>query len=184
MICYKITNIVTGKKYIGLTIRSVEKRWKEHCNSALGGRTNFALAKDIRQYGVDAFIVEEMACAIDGTESLKDLEQTLIKQEDCLSPSGYNLTIGGQYTKYSEETRKKMSITRKGKKQTPEHIENARLARIGLPSKTKGRKRPSSEIEKIKTALIGYTWINNGVKRTRLKQGDILPEGWAKGYKL
>ena len=27
---YKITNKLNGKSYIGLTIRSVEERWKEH----------------------------------------------------------------------------------------------------------------------------------------------------------
>jgi predicted GIY-YIG superfamily endonuclease len=28
---YKITNLIDNKVYIGLTTRTVEARWKEHC---------------------------------------------------------------------------------------------------------------------------------------------------------
>ena len=28
---YKITNLINNKIYIGLTTRTVENRWKEHC---------------------------------------------------------------------------------------------------------------------------------------------------------
>ena len=28
---YKITNDINNKVYIGKTVKSIEKRWKEHC---------------------------------------------------------------------------------------------------------------------------------------------------------
>ena len=36
---YKITNDVNGKVYIGKTLYSVEKRWKEHINDSKRERT-------------------------------------------------------------------------------------------------------------------------------------------------
>ena len=34
-IVYKITNVLNGKIYIGITTRTLEERWQQHCYDAL-----------------------------------------------------------------------------------------------------------------------------------------------------
>ena len=52
---------------------------------------------------------------------------------------------------HSEETRRKISEAHKGKPLSKEHIENSRLARLGMPAHNKGI--PMSEEQKLKLSL-------------------------------
>lgn len=58
MIVYKITNKVNNKIYIGQTINSLEQRFSRHKQDALSGRLDTHLARAIRKYGEDNFIIE------------------------------------------------------------------------------------------------------------------------------
>ena len=53
---YKITNIKTGKVYIGKTTRSLNDRLQGHINSADKG-DNFKLSRAIRKYGEENFVI-------------------------------------------------------------------------------------------------------------------------------
>lgn len=79
-----------------------------------------------------------------------------------------NLADGGQGPsgwKASEESKRKKSEKMKGRKQTPEHTENCRLAHIGLKKtqaqiekhrqKMKGRKRSPESVMKQKESVTG-----------------------------
>lgn len=90
---YKITNNINNKIYIGQTIRSLEKRWKEHIfKSKSGTHMNLPLARAIRKYGAENFtisLVEEVA-----DEELNDKEKYYINYYDSYH-TGYNATLGG-----------------------------------------------------------------------------------------
>ena len=47
-VVYKVTNILTGKSYIGKTVNGLEKRWKSHISDAIKNKTDFHSA--IRKY--------------------------------------------------------------------------------------------------------------------------------------
>ena len=117
-IVYCITNVVNGKQYVGQTTRALEARWYYHVYSANKG-LQYALYRSIRKYGAKAFKVEQ----IDFAETLAELnekEAHYILQLKTFIPDGYNMTTGGEGFLRSEETRKKMSEYQQFKPPTSE----------------------------------------------------------------
>jgi predicted GIY-YIG superfamily endonuclease len=110
MIIYKITNLINNKVYIGQTIQTLEKRWSHH--NKLDSNC-YVLNRALKKYGKANFKIEKIAEA-SSREKLNKLEALYIKNYNCLSPNGYNLTTGGDSCVVSEQTRKKMSIAAKG----------------------------------------------------------------------
>ena len=112
---YKITNKVNGKVYVGQS-QDIERRWGEHKRELDNGEhNNKHLQAAYNKYGADNFvweIVEEYEeCELD------DREIFYISEYDSFN-NGYNQTIGGGGTRgyiVSEETKKRMSVARKGK---------------------------------------------------------------------
>ena len=110
MIVYRITNTVNNKIYIGITTKSINIRWKEHCGQG------FLLYKSIKKYGQDNFKVEVVDTATCEQE-LQAKEVEWISNDNSMSPYGYNLTSGGELNKvHCESTRRKMSEAKKGNK--------------------------------------------------------------------
>ena len=95
---YCIRNTITNEKYIGVTRRQIEKRWKEHLREAKKDRAkNRPLYNAINTYGDSSFemsIIEE--CdenkAFDREEYWIETLGTFI--------DGYNMTFGGAGKKY------------------------------------------------------------------------------------
>ena len=58
-IIYKATNILDGKCYIGQTVKILEKRKREHINSALGknNKNLMVFHKAIKKYGEVVLII-------------------------------------------------------------------------------------------------------------------------------
>ena len=103
---YKVTNIQTGAVYIGITTKSVRKRWQQHINSSRSDNLYFHRA--IRKYGVANFKIEQIDEA-NTIDELKQKEQFYIKQYYCCVydpqyEKGYNITFGGdgEYGLYGE----------------------------------------------------------------------------------
>ena len=93
---YSITHKASGKQYIGLTIQTLERRWKYHLEQALAGhiKGDNSLHSAIREFGHDAFEMQ----VIDTGITKKDLEQKeifWIKELQTLAPKGYNISTGG-----------------------------------------------------------------------------------------
>lgn len=84
---YCLTNTVNGKKYIGLTTRTVSARIKEHENA------ESYIGNAIRKHGRDNFTLQVLDKANDLGE-LKEKEIYWINEYDTYN-SGYNQTIGG-----------------------------------------------------------------------------------------
>ena len=125
-IIYKIENTVNGKVYIGQTTSSFNKRYKRegvgiervyNHHKSLKERNihyNVHLLGAIEKYGFEAFTVDEEFDVAYSKEQLDSLEKKYIKEFNCVD-NGYNNTDGGSNGKHSEESRKKMSESRKGK---------------------------------------------------------------------
>lgn len=91
MYCYRITNKINGKKYIGITI-DFEQRMKQHKHMI----SNSLIHKAIIKYGEDNFTYEIIKDNLN-VEEAEALEIETIKQENTLAPNGYNLAKGGLY---------------------------------------------------------------------------------------
>ena len=106
---YKVTCTPTGKHYIGQAREFKHKlgepykygtqgRWNDHVSSSRTSSTAFASA--IREYGKDAFTVQELEKA--SLNSLDALEAKWIETFDCVVPKGYNLMRHSQNKHRSE----------------------------------------------------------------------------------
>lgn len=107
---YKITNIKTGKVYIGKTTKSLNDRLQGHINNADKGN-NFKLSLAIRKYGKENFIIEQIDFA-ETRDELNEKEVYYISEYKSLE-DGYNMTIGGEggntYIDKSDEEMKTIS---------------------------------------------------------------------------
>lgn len=131
---YKITNKINGKIYIGITNQGSGVRYYKHWSDARKGDP-CPIHKAMAKYGKENFTLEIIDFA-DTYEELKEKEKFYIKKFNSMDRSiGYNLTEGGDGTfgrfhseetkekirqkalgrKASEEAKKKMSESRKGK---------------------------------------------------------------------
>lgn len=92
MIVYCITNKVNGKKYIGMTGRTLEQRWNSHCSAARNG-SPFRFHCAIRKYGEDNFIKEILFDNLD-IHSCRTIEEETIIDYNTMH-EGYNAKPGG-----------------------------------------------------------------------------------------
>lgn len=107
---YKITNLINAKVYVGQTTKTVEQRFKGHCNSK---KSHIGLA--IKKYGKINFKIELLAIA-DNQKQLNALEVVYVNNENCLHPNGYNHRAGGdQQGIVSDSTKSKISKSKLGK---------------------------------------------------------------------
>lgn len=128
---YCIENLINNKKYIGQSI-NIEERWYRHKYYLDNNKhQNIHLQNSWNQYGRDAFsfyVLQE--CSLD---YLDDVEKYYINFYNTMDNNkGYNLESGGSSNKrISEETRKKMSGSHKGKILSEDHKVKISQALIG-----------------------------------------------------
>lgn len=91
MYCYRITNKINNKKYIGIT-NNFENRIRQHQRQ----KTDSLIHRAIVKYGEDNFIYEIIASGL-SIEEAEQLEIETIAKEKTLSPVGYNLAKGGMH---------------------------------------------------------------------------------------
>lgn len=137
MICYKITNIVNGKIYIGITRCSLKKRWNEHKSKSRTSKSH--LSKAISKYGFESFKIE----IIKEFVNLNDLYDFEILQIEKFKSNdrmyGYNNSIGGERSslgkKLSIDTRIKISKYQSLRERRPHTLET----RKNMSEAAKGR---------------------------------------------
>lgn len=104
---YSIKNTITGMMYVGQTSTSILTRWRSHVSCSKSGKEcHLHLHRSIRKYGKSSFEVKEVeAINAPSPEKLKDMlnarEKHYIIALNTLSPSGYNMTDGGDATAVS-----------------------------------------------------------------------------------
>ena len=115
---YKITNLVNNKIYIGQTINSIDKRFKQHLSQVNCANICSALYSAFTKYGKENFIIESIVSGEYSREELNELEIFYIKKFDSLSPNGYNLQSGGNSFMVVESVKKQTSEKLKGREIT------------------------------------------------------------------
>ena len=97
---YKITNLINGYSYIGQSV-DIKRRWRNHKNFAFDSQNksyDTPLYRAFRKYGIENFSFEVLQeCTKD---ELNMLERKYIEEFDTFF-NGYNLTLGGDSSKYS-----------------------------------------------------------------------------------
>ncbi len=102
---YAITNSINGKRYVGLTTASIERRFENHirfASSKDGDKT--ILGRAIRKHGASNFSIRELATA-NSSEELSALEVKYIDE----FKSEYNTAEGGLFFRHTEDTKLKIS---------------------------------------------------------------------------
>lgn len=193
---YAIINLVNQKIYIGSS-KNIKKRKRDHFCRLRGDRhENDYLQKAFNRYGVDNF--EFKILKLCKEEDLLKWEQIYINNynstnHDC----GYNLSLKVNNSIISEETGRKISKSRTGKKHSKETKEKIRNALIGhnyrfgykVSEETKrklreintGKKHSKETKEKISELRKGY--IHSEETKKRLSEVMKKYEHFAKEWK-
>lgn len=136
---YLITNMINDKKYVGVTCRRYQERYKEHLSAASSG-SNLLLHNAMRKYGVENFKVSLVAADVP-EDRICAAEQHYVKVYNTFYQTGhgYNMTEGGGGMcgyHHTQATRLKLSQSHKGHKFTLERnkkIKDAMTGRNYLP---------------------------------------------------
>ena len=119
MIVYVATG-PTGKKYVGITVATLEKRMSEHKREADNGR-DYKFYRALRKYGFDSF-QWEIVQRCESADSLKAAEVRWIATLNS-KYKGYNTTFGGQGAagrRMNEKQRQEHSARQKRRFENPE----------------------------------------------------------------
>jgi len=124
--CLYLLTSPSGKQYVGITSRTLEQRWREHCTEASAGRRDYPLYASMRKYGSENFKVEVLATG--DWELLNFMEEVEVKRLRTQVPHGYNLRTGGNQSQMHPISRAKLSAVRKGRR-SPKQLAVSMLRR-------------------------------------------------------
>ena len=111
-IVYLHTNIIDGKRYVGITSQKAHDRWK----NGLGYSHNEYFTRAINKYGWDNFKHEILFIDLTKEEAEQKEIELIELYKSNQRRYGYNISNGGECIgKHSEESKLKMSTTRKGR---------------------------------------------------------------------
>jgi group I intron endonuclease len=150
--CYKATNDVNGKIYIGFATNP-QMRWREHKRDADKGK-GYIFHQAIRKHGWEHFHFEVVCCGRDKLAMLEFVEPALIEQyQSGIHQHGYNMNrkvmgaVGRVVDKRksqpcTEETKQKLRVASTGNKY-----------RVGCKDSEEVRKRKSEVLKGNKRSL-------------------------------
>lgn len=123
MYLYKILNKNTGKAYIGQTINKPEIRFNYHTSRLKKGtHDNEYLQRSFNKHGINSFMFYTIL-KTDDLESLNLYEEQFIKILRATDRNfGYNIRPGGNNSKLSEETKRKIGLAGMGRPKTENQI--------------------------------------------------------------
>jgi group I intron endonuclease len=138
-IVYIHTNNTNGKKYVGITCQSPNRRWR----NGNGYYENEHFYRAIQKYGWDNFTHEIYRAGLTKKQAC-EIEMALIAKYKSNDPVyGYNKSSGGEMpcsgVKMSEATRRKMSEAHKAVVFTEEAKKNMSIAAKKRGNNLKGR---------------------------------------------
>lgn len=148
---YITTNLVNGKKYIGVNLKDNDSRY-------LG--SGIRLKNAIKKYGVENF-KKEIIASFETEKEAREYERALIKEKDAikldefynLAPGGYG---GGTGHPCTEEAKIRIANALKGRKRPREMVER-------IAKKLRGRKQ-SSELREKRSIAVKQSWESRPIK--------------------
>ena len=165
-ILYIITNKINGKRYVGQTIQTLQKRWIAHCCNS---NPSSLIGKSINKRGKENFDIRILSIC-NSLEEMNSREIYYIKLFNTLNPNGYNLAPGGRNSITSKETSVKQSNSAKGRIVSLQTRE-----RISISNK--GKKRSLDAIRKTAEKNIGRKASNETkVRLSESHMGYKMPE--------
>lgn len=136
---YRITNLINGKTYIG------QHKYEELNDDYMGSGKHLISAQ--KKYGIENFKKEILVYNVSKKEHIDLLEKTFIASEREKVGIGncYNITDGGSGGSgpMPEETRKKISESRKGQRLSEDHKKKISKAEKGKYVSEETRKKMS-----------------------------------------
>jgi group I intron endonuclease len=177
-VIYLIENKINGKRYVGQTVTSVQKRFNSHKYASERG-SMACLHRAIRRYGAMQFCITILDHAATH-EDLNSKESEWITRYNCIAPNGYNITSGGSQPKWTDAQKERMSRILKAR--NFHHSEEAKRA-IGIGNL--GNKRPDVALknktpemrEKVSVALSGPAHPMRGKCHTETTKAKISLAG-------
>ncbi len=155
---YLTTNLVNGKQYVGQHLSAkFDKRYKG---------SGHAITNAINKYGWDNFKCE-VICWCSTQTQLNEAEDNYIRLLNTMKPNGYNLRGGGSKGRFSKETRKKLSESKKKYFENEENRRKASEAQKKRFENVEARKK-LSEVHKGKKVT----------EETRKKHSEAMKKYW------
>lgn len=190
---YEITNQINGKKYVGITSRSIEERFEDHKSRARCYQRGNRLYSAMRKYGVDNFTVS-LIVQVDNEDDVRELETQHIKQLDSYK-NGYNCNLGGHGNLVlTDEIKEKIGNANRGRVINKEGRKRMSQAKLGDSScavnfgayTNKGRKNPLSKtyIIKFPDGTIHTITGMRDFLRNHDVSSKLYQKGTCKGYTI
>lgn len=92
---YSITQLSTGRQYVGVSVRGSRSRWNEHLKCAFQGGGMTPLYQAMREKGVSDFRMEAVEEGAMSGDMLGERERHWIAKLDTMLPNGFNSAPGG-----------------------------------------------------------------------------------------
>jgi len=175
---YKLTS-PSGNSYLGITSRTLEKRWKEHVKDSRSGKWG-PIYSAIRKYGPDNFTLEILKIE-DDWPTLCELERNAIRASGTFG-HGYNATPGGdgvtQMTKASRKRHLKRTIEGTHKAmQKPSYI--AQLSRKhAYADRPDLREAARIRTKTLQADPVYRKKVRLGMARTKLQRSESAKRAW------
>jgi predicted GIY-YIG superfamily endonuclease len=124
---YVVQHVESGRCYVGMTRRSVARRWGDHRRLArFGAEQHFARA--LRLYGADAFQVHVVASGLTDQEA-GAVERALIEQLDTMNARfGFNESPGGEQPTHGDAAKARIGAAARARWAAPAYRERLRAA--------------------------------------------------------
>jgi group I intron endonuclease len=169
MLVYKLTCLKNGRIYVGLSSRSLERRWREHVRDATGNPRS-AIGRAIRKHGAANFKYEtlEQLQLKDGLKKLAERELFWIRKlESQKRGVGYNVSMGS-YTNAGYRWTKRSREKAQSRGQTTVHQYSADGTYLNtFYSVSEASRRTGIDASNIYRAIPrgslsgGFTWIKS-----------------------